>query len=531
MTKLPGVNAEILRITATPSRLAAWLAPKIWGPDATFEFDPWLQLTEQRFLAKFAEPGKHRRFLGVNAPPQTGKSFYFGVAVPLWVLGHFPNKRIIRIGYSDDVVQEYGALARDIFREYGSYLFGLAVDEATSSRLVWGIQGNLGSYRNVGIKSSITGKSGDLVLIDDLLKDLMEAGSKATKDLHWDSLQGVIKARIQPGGMGVLSATRFAADDVSGRQRQFEAETPSLKERWEWLSFPAIAEAEPGEVVEDPEAWRDVLGRRLGEPLKTRFLEEGEAEDPERWPDCWYYVTRDGMASTKFIWDAVYQQNPTSPEGGMFPVSMWQRFDLNDHPPLRSVVRVWDTSATSGGGDWTVGAKVGIDAESNIYVLDIIRIQVASATLLERLKATILGDGLDIPVMIERGRNGDAHTLFDFYVRELSPATVRPAPADGSKEDRARPHSMLQQQGKSFLPQVDGIDLPWVDGFVTEHSGMMGDGRLPRHDDQVDATAHAVNELLKGIGIASFADPNEMLRQERQRFEPSPESILSGLVR
>ena len=46
---------------------------------------------------------------------------------------------------------------------------------------------------------------------------------------------------------------------------------------------------------------------------------------------------------------------------------------------------------------------------------------------------------------------------------------------------------------------------------------MMGDGRRPTHDDQIDTAAHAINYLLDH-GIIEVADPHDMDDWEMMQF-------------
>lgn len=44
--------------------------------------------------------GEFRRFI-VNMPPGSGKTFLFGVSLPLWLLGHKPSTQILIVSYAE----------------------------------------------------------------------------------------------------------------------------------------------------------------------------------------------------------------------------------------------------------------------------------------------------------------------------------------------------------------------------------------------------------------------------------------------
>lgn len=490
MSKVRLTNADIIR---SPSTLANWLAPKIWGikpgtdEPAEFRLDPWLRLTEQKLLQKFFSPSQE--FIAINAPPQCGKSAYCGIFFPMWVLGMHPDTRLIRIGYNDQIVQENGALVRDLMIEYGPSLFGVDVDPDRSAKGEWFLKGHIGRMLSVGIGSSITGKPADVMLIDDVIKNMDEAGSKAVKDLHWKEYHGTIRSRLQPGSLTVISATRFAKDDITGRLRE-ESKKPGYRgDKWEFLSFPAIAKPDRDDPNGSDPEWRDILGRRAGEPLQTRFTVEGED-----WEDSHFYAARAAASSQMWIFDCVYQQDPQNPEGGMFPSTKWRYYEPSELPDIVLERRVWDLASTESGGDWSVGVRVGKTADGDYYILDLMRFQKAADDVEETVKTVAALDGVAVPIKIEQERSGSGKALIVFYQRALPNHSVSAAMANGSKEDRARPYSTLQQSGRVYLPK----DAPWLPEFITEHADMMGNGIKPRHDDQIDAVAHAINDMLDG---------------------------------
>lgn len=484
-----------LRRTSSPLRLARLLTPHIFGHKTQFRADPWLQMSERQVMSSIANK-EDQTFDKINAPSQIGKSTFIEVYTPLWALGHWPDTRIILIGYSDDLAGRSGSLVRDIFHKWGAQLFGLTVDPDYESKQEWRLAGHMGGMLSVGIGSRITGMPGDIVIIGDVIKNMEEAASKRTKDAHWNEFHGSVLTRLQPGGAMIVTHTRFAEDDLSGRIDVQTAEPGYEGDQWNTLNFKAIAEPDPEEEVEDLEAWRDLLGRRNGEPLKTRFSKPQD-EDPENWPRSFFYRRRAGMLP--FIFSSVYQGTPTLPKGGMFPVNKWKYYDPTPgrRPVMRLLRRVWDTAASEGGGDYTVGALVGKDADDNFYVLDLWRDRKGPDDVMTEVKASARTDGRACRILVEASRNGDGITVVAMYKRELRGYAVEAANADGSKEDRARPYSMLQQRGKVYLPRFpDGTEPEWVPEFRREHRLMMGDGRKGRHDDQIDAVAHGINDML-----------------------------------
>ena len=119
------------------------------------------------------------------------------------------------------------------------------------------------------------------------------------------------------------------------------------------------------------------------------------------------------------------------------------------------------------------------------------------------MKALAEADGHAVTIQVEQGKSGSEKQLLAFYAQHLPGFTVEPALTDGTKEQRATTYSVIQKQRKVVLP-ADEEDAEWVQKWIREHKGMMGDGRRPRHDDQIDVGAYAVRWLAQHeIGRAS----------------------------
>lgn len=500
---------EHLRKVATPLRLGETLAPHMWGPRVKFRADPWL-LDAEAFIMELFTDFENERFGKMNAPPQVSKSTLLEVLTPMWVLGHYPDTRIILIAYSDDLAVKNGALVRDLMMRFGPEFWGVTVDPKYESKQEWRMAGRQGGMLSVGIGSKITGQPGDLVLVGDAIKTLEEAGSDATKRKHWDEFNGAILPRIQPGGTILMAATRFAEDDLGGRIDEMTSQPEYDGDEWESRVYKAIAEPDDDEDVEDEDAWRDHLGRRIGEPLQTRFAKPGD-EAEENWERSHFYRRRRAMiaAGQTFMFSCLYQQTPTAPGGGMFPEEKWGWYDPDEVPHMNLLRRSWDLAASEGAGDWSTGGKVGRDGRNRYFVLDLTRFRKGPDDVLTEVKQTAaLTDSPAVPILIEEERNGAGKTVIAFYKRELEGYTVKASEATGSKEDRARPYSTLQNRGAVLLPRSkDGSSPEWVRPFVKEHRKMMGDGRRGRHDDMIDVIAHAINDMIPASG-AFLLDPN-----------------------
>ena len=157
-----------LRRIATPSRLALEIGKKVTGFD--FELYHWLEYAEQRILDAIMDP--HERFILLNVPPRSGKTTYSGVFLPGWFLGMFNDKHVMFVSYSDDFSVKFGRAVRTILDRFGHDYFGVGVDKSAQSASDWQMAGSFGGMLSTGVGGILTGHGGDLIVIDDIIKNI-----------------------------------------------------------------------------------------------------------------------------------------------------------------------------------------------------------------------------------------------------------------------------------------------------------------------------------------------------------------------
>lgn len=160
-------------------------------------------------------------------------------------------------------------------------------------------------------------------------------------------------------------------------------------------------------------------------------------------------------------------------------------FEVVDEAPMDLVliVRAWDTAATSGDGDYTVGVKLGKRSDGSYIVLSVVRGQWGSGERKQTQKNTALADTRRVTIGIEQepGSAGvdavkDTVAMFDGWNIEV----VKPT---GDKVTRALPFAAQAQSGRVKL-----LRAPWNEAYLAELHAFPTKG-IP--DDQVDATTLA----------------------------------------
>ena len=232
----------------------------------------------------------------INVPPRHGKSQLASRMFPAWFMGRHPADSIILATYSDKLSWDFGREVREIIEDplYSQVFPGLPLKTASVDRVETGQSGKLFF---VGRGSAITGRGSIGLLIDDPIKDRVEADSLITRNKLWTWYNQVAKTRLLSSvGWIVIIQTRWHEDDLVGRLTDPQNPDYSASEgpKWKIIDLPALATGN-----------NDPLGRK-----------EGEALWPQRFPVAYL---EDIRAADPRGFQALYQGSPTPEKGNFFP--------------------------------------------------------------------------------------------------------------------------------------------------------------------------------------------------------------------
>jgi len=219
----------------------------------------------QRFHAVIAaaleelEKGTYKRLI-ISLPPRHGKTQLASKMFPAWFVGRNPHLSLIFGTYNEKFSQDIGRAVRDIMLSPAyAQVFPdtrLKVDSAASDRLET-VQGGVMAF--VGRGGTTTGRGGDVLVIDDPLKDRQEADSPTIRETLWAWFTQVIASRLMDEtGCIMLIQTRWHQDDLVGRltDPQNSFYDPEEAKSWKIIDLPALAIGD-----------RDPMGRKEGEAL------------------------------------------------------------------------------------------------------------------------------------------------------------------------------------------------------------------------------------------------------------------------
>ncbi len=344
-------------------------------------------------LQQFAE-GKIRKLM-VFMPPQHGKSELTSRRLPAYLLGLNPNLKIVGCSYSADLSRSFNRdvqriiddkLYHDIFPD--TYLNASNVKTSAKGSFlrnadVFEVVGAKGFYKSVGVGGSLTGTAVDIGIIDDPVKDAVEANSITYRARVWSWYTQVFLTRMHNNSQQLITQTRWHEDDLSGRM----IKEMNKDKSWCILTLPGILES-PDKHNQDP--------RKIGEAL---WSERHSLEKLNQF-----------RGANPRAFQAMYQQDPRPFEGGLvYP--RWNNILGADYnaikiEPIYGLDFGYSTSPAA-----LVEVKINVELK-HIYVRQLIYqrgmgIDALGAEIQRTIaspKAEIIADSAD-PILIDHLKN------------------------------------------------------------------------------------------------------------------------------
>jgi len=381
----------------------------------------------------------------------------------------FPDRRIILTSYEADFAAQWGRRARDLLEEFGIvFPEPVKVKSDSSAANRWDIDGHTGGMITAGAGGAITGKGGQLIIIDDAIKNAEQAASQTYRDKTWEWYKSTLYTRLEPNGAIIHIQTRWHEDDLGGR---LLAEMQAGGDVWTVINLPAIAEE------------NDQLGRAVGEPL---------------WPARFPYESLMQIKRTvgSYWWSSLYQQRPAPEEGEIFRRKWWQFY--TGPPKIKEYIQSWDCSfKDEKGSDYVCGQVWGRNG-ADVYLMDWVHDRLDLPATMQAIKTLSHKWQLARRKLIEDKANGPA--VIQMLQRKV-PGLV-PVEPHGGKIVRARAVTPYIESGNVYLP--DPSINPRIHDFIEECSAFP----KGRYDDQVDAMTQALLFFLeRGGETIQRADP------------------------
>ena len=406
----------------------------------------------------------------INIPPRHMKSLLVSVFWPCWEWGPMrrPALRYINSSYSSalsirDNVKSRNLIQSNWYQERWGSVFRLRDDQNVKGKF----ENYQGGFRLASHVGGGTGEGGDRLICDDPnnITDVESAVIRQSTNEWWD-LQMYNRVTNAATAARVMVMQRTHLDDLAGH----------VLESGDWVHLKLPTRFDP--------ATRCTTGIGWADPR----TQAGELLNPDLWSTAAIDAEERRLQTYGFA--GQHQQEPVPKGGGMFQRA-W--FHVQEDVPrdFVEITRFWDTAATEGGGDWTVGIKMGRRDDGDVWVLDVKRVQYSSGKVDELIRQTAALDGVRCEVREEEEPGASGKTVIMHRGQRLFGYPYKGVRATGSAEIRCTPWASACEAGLVYVKQA-----PWTDAFLDEVC------HFPRatHDDQVIAAAGAFNDLVVTVG-------------------------------
>lgn len=275
----------------------------------------------------------------MNIPPRHGKSRTL-IHFCEWVLGDRQQNRIITASYNEDLATVFSRYTRDGISEekvypheivYSDIFPGVKVKKGDSSYRQWALEGQHFNYKGAGLGGSITGKGGNILIVDDPIKNAAEAQNENALDKQWQWFTDTFLSRQEQTdrSIKIVNMTRWSKKDICGRILDGKRAS-----EWYVLMMPAMDDE--GNML-----CPELLNRKNFDALSD-FMDEA-------------------------ILNANYYQQPLDLKGRLYKA--FKTYD-GDLPTFKSIQNYTDTADT--GDDYLCSIVYGVTFDNEAYVLDVL---------------------------------------------------------------------------------------------------------------------------------------------------------------
>jgi predicted phage terminase large subunit-like protein len=391
----------------------------------------------------------------ITVPPRSLKSIISSVAFPAFVMGHDPTKRLIVASYSADLAIKHGNDFRAVVNsvEYRAIFPGMRISAMKNTQAE--VVTTLNGFRlAISVDGALTGRGGDIIIIDDPIAALAALSSQKSREHVRDWYFNTLLSRLddKQNGAIVLVMQRLHEDDLAGVLLRGSNE-------WTVLSLPAIAEQDEQIAIGNGQ-------------LHCRHADD--VLHPERVPREVLESLRELRAET---FAAQYQQQPVAPDGALIKRAWVRRYDQLSKSG--QIIQSWDVANKQGEeNDYSV-CTTWLVHENKYYLIDVLRGRFDFPTLRTKVSEHAKLHKAS-QVLIEDTGFGTA------LIQELKTAhfSIIPVKPEHDKKIRMSIQCAKFESGRVFFPK----EAPWLADLEAELFAFP----RGRHDDQVDSISQAL---------------------------------------
>jgi predicted phage terminase large subunit-like protein len=426
--------------------------------------------------------------LTISLPPRHTKSEFASYLLPAWFLGNFPHKKVIQASNTAELAQGFGRKVRNLVdsEAYKEVFPEIALSTDSKAAGRWNTN-KQGDYFAIGVGGTMTGRGGDLVIIDDPHSEAEAVAATTNPEIYdkvYEWYTSGPRQRLQPNGAVIIVATRWSQRDLIGQVLKASAQRGG--EEWEVIEFPAI-------------------------------LPSGNALWPEFWPLEEMLKLKEELPNSK--WMAQYQQNPTSEGAATIKREWWNRWEDSEPPECEYILQSWDTAfEAKTRSDYSAGTTWGVFyhpnsagvMQPNIILLNAVKDRVE----FPRLKQMVLEqyEAYKPDSLIVEKKASGAPLIYELRamgvpVQEYTPVrgtTINP----NNKVTRLNAVSSIFESGVVWAPNTS-----WAEAVIDEIAAFPSG----EHDDFVDSAVCAMLRFRQGGFLRLPTDEVDEARPTRRR--------------
>jgi predicted phage terminase large subunit-like protein len=424
-------------------------------------FYPNWHIDAMTYAAEGVIDGAVKRLI-TTVPPRHLKSIIFSVALPAYLLGQDPTKRIICISYSAELAIKHALDFRAVLgSEWYRRVFPRTVISREKDTQAETMTTARGFRYATSLGGTLTGRGADLIVLDDPQKP-EEALSEALRNSAGQWFDTTLLSRLDSKSEGavLIVMQRLHEDDLAGRLLE--------KGGWQHLKIAAIAEEDESIPLGPARVHQRVPGSVIDPRRESR-------EDLER--------LRQSMGELFF--SGQYMQAPIPLAGNLIKAE-WFR-DYVDAPTQTYddllVISVDTAMKGSPSADFSV-ATIWLARGDNAYLIDLWRERVEYPDLrraIYHLREKYAG----ATILIEDKGSGTS-LIQDLRGNNTAVIGINP---DGDKPTRVAKISAQFEAGSVFFP----TKAPWLSSLKAELLGFPN----VKYDDQVDSVSQALSWIKR----------------------------------